>query len=88
MSTATATLPIMLTPPAVAKRYGVKPERILGWIRSGEIRAIDVSSKGSKRPRFRIDPKDLEVFELRRSVVPAKKPSRRRRQQADVTEYF
>ena len=88
MSTATATLPITLTPPAVAKRYGVKSDRVIAWIRSGELRAIDVSSKGSKRPRFRIDPKDVEAFELQRSVTPAKKVARARRKQARVTEYF
>ena len=87
MSTATA-LPPMLTPPQVARRYGVKAERVIGWIRSGELRAINLSSKGSRRPRFRIDPEDLRVFELKRSVTPAKKASRPRRKQAGVAEYF
>ncbi|NQU21955.1 MAG: helix-turn-helix domain-containing protein [Candidatus Nealsonbacteria bacterium] len=77
-----------LSPPAVAKLYGVKADTARGWIYSGELPAIDVSSRGSKRPRFRIDPDDLPAFELRRSVVPAKKATRRRRQQAGITEYF
>jgi hypothetical protein len=83
-----ATSDKMLTPPQLARRYGVKAERVIGWIRSGELRAIDLASKGSTRPRFRIDPKDIELFELRRSVQPAVKTMRRKRTPTDVTAFF
>jgi hypothetical protein len=47
------------TPPVVAKRYGIKPERVIAMIRAGVIRAIDVASPGCRRPRFRIHEADL-----------------------------
>lgn len=76
----------MLTPPMVARRLGVKPEKVVAWVRSGQLRALNVSN--GTRPRFRIDPADLAVFEQGRAVVPAAKPSRRRRQSADVIQFF
>ena len=79
----------MLTPPQVARRYGVKAERVIGWIRSGELRAINVASKASRRPRFRIDPADLTVFENGRLAATAPKITRRRRRKnSDVIPFF
>ncbi len=85
----TAPVP-MMTPPTVARRYGVKAEKVIGWIRRGELRAIDVSTQaGVGRPRFRISPADLAVFENQRAAVATPKLSRRRRQQDPaVTQYF
>ena len=42
----------MLTPPQVARRYGVSPDTVRAWIASGELRAVNVG-KG-KRPRHRV----------------------------------
>jgi hypothetical protein len=79
----------MLTPPQVARRHGVSPDKVLGWIHSGELRAINVAARRGGRPRWRIDPADLVVFEQARSAVPraAARP-KRRRQVAGVIEYF
>ncbi len=85
---ATVETPRMLTPPQVAKRLGVSAEKIVNWIRSGELLAIDVAVRGSQRPRFRVDPIDLAVFLDQRAVTTAPKASRRRRQNPAVTEYF
>ena len=78
------------TPPQLARQLGVAPETVIGWIRSGELRAIDVSSRpGVGRPRFRIDVADLAVFEQRRAVVPQVKTSRRRRRRTPgIVEFF
>ena len=77
------------TPPVVAKRYGIKPERVIAMIRAGLIRAIDISSPGSRRPRFRINEADLIAFEVSREVKPASKASsRKRRPKSDVIEFF
>ena len=70
----------MSTPPAVAKFYGVSPETVIDWIRSGQLRAIDVARHGSKRPRFRIDQAALIAFEASRTATPEQKISRRRRE--------
>jgi len=79
-----------LTPPQIAEQYHVAPETVIGWIRAGELPAIDVSSRpGVGRPRFRIDPADLAMFDARRQVVTPAKPTRRRRKRnPDVIEFF
>jgi hypothetical protein len=78
-----------MTPPQVAQKWGVSPEKILVWIRSGELRAINGATKAGGRPRYLIDPADLEMFETRRSVVAKALPPRRdRKKTADVIEYF
>jgi len=76
-----------LSPPAVARRLAVKPERVIGWIRRGELRALNVGD-GKQRPRYRVSEADLLAFEQRRAVVPPAKPSRRRRQSAEVIQFF
>ena len=77
-----------LTPTEVGRRYRIKPERVIAMIRAGLLRAIDVSSPGSRRPRFRIHEADLVAFENRREVRPLSQPNRRRRKQPDVIEFF
>ncbi|RIK73292.1 MAG: hypothetical protein DCC68_25165 [Planctomycetota bacterium] len=67
-----------LTPPEVAKRLGVSPETVIGWIRSGELKAANVG-KGKKRARYRIEPDALAEFQQRRSNAPENPPQRRRR---------
>ena len=50
-----------LTPPQVAERFGVHPDKVRGWIRRGELLALNLGDK--RRPRFRIRPEDLEIFD-------------------------
>jgi hypothetical protein len=57
-----------LTPPQVARQLQVRAETVIGFIRSGQLRAINIAKLGSRRPRYRISVKDLEDFEARRTV--------------------
>ena len=86
----TATTRSMLTPPQVAKRLAIDPAKVLAWIKSGELVGVDVSTRaGVGRPRFRVNPADLEAFLARRTAPAVPKSSRRRRRQPQgVTEYF
>jgi len=59
-----------LTPPYVAKKYGVATAKIIGWIRNGELKAVNLANRGCKRPRYSIPPEALEEFERSRQVVP------------------
>lgn len=65
-----------LTPPEVAKLWGVSPDKVIAWIRSGELRAIDASRNRGQRPRYLIDIADLEAFENARSTsdIPETNP--------------
>jgi len=81
-----------LTPPALAKRFGVKPSTVLRWIRDGELRAVDVSRQpGVGRPRFRIDEADVVAFENRRMPIHRDRRQsarRRKKRDSDVVEFF
>jgi len=78
-----------LTPPEVARRLRVNRDKVLGWIRDGELVASDVSSRpGSGRPRWRIDPRNLELFLQRRQCGGAPKSPRRRKRDPNVKEFF
>lgn len=76
------------TPPQVAEDYGVDPHRVVAWIKSGKLHAINVSD-GLQRPRYRISPEALVAFELARSAGPEPKVSRIRRHKPEgVIEFF
>jgi excisionase family DNA binding protein len=78
-----------LTPPEVARRIGVMPDKILAWIHSGELRAINAATSLSGRPRYRISPEDLEAFLAARAVMPPPPKHRRaKRRQDGVTEFY
>ena len=58
-----------LTPPAIASQWGIDVAKVLSWIRSGELPAIDASTKRGGRPRFLVDVSDLLIFEQSRASV-------------------
>ena len=67
-----------LTPPELASRWGISVDKVMTWIRSGELRAINAASAGrNHRPRFLIDLDDIADFERRREVVPPPPKARR-----------
>ena len=78
-----------LTPPELARQWRIKPEKILAWIRSGELRAINVATEQRGRPRYLIEPDEVEAFEQRRAVVERPVLNRRRGQRSNgVPHYF
>ncbi len=63
-----------ITPAEYARSLGVNPSKVIGWIKAGDLRAINVAATTGTRPKFRIKPEDLAAFEDRRaaaSVAPA-----------------
>ncbi len=74
----------------IAKRYGVTAATVLVWIRSGELRAMNVGRRaGAKKPRWRITAAALDAFETIRSAssTPAATP-RRRRHPTDTIQFY
>ena len=57
--------------PVLAKEWGVSNAKITGFIKAGELRAINVADRPGQRPRYLIDRADVETFEDSRLVVPA-----------------
>ena len=77
-----------LTPPKLAEQLGVDPSKVLAWIASGELVALNLATSTSGRPRWAITPNDLERFLTgRRSCRPIN-PQRRRRSPSKVGEFL
>ena len=73
----------------VAARLAIDDEGVLALIRTGVLPATDVRRPGARRPRWRIDPQDLELFLAARRLMPKPAATRRRKPKAGfVTEYF
>lgn len=76
----------------IMDRYQVTERTVLHWIKSGQLKVINVGrDPGKKKPRWRVTQEGLDAFELSR--VPERKPrtvgSRRRRSQAaEVVEFY
>ena len=77
-----------LTPPQVAARYGVSADKVLGWVRSGELPAFNAATRPGGRPRWLIDVDDLADFERRRAAAPAPPPRPRQKRGSEVIRFF
>jgi excisionase family DNA binding protein len=82
-------MPSTLSVRDLCERYGVTEHTVLGWIRSGELRAVNVGRKpGAKKPRWRITQEALELFEQLRTPAPPLPRTRRKKRPADVIEFY
>jgi hypothetical protein len=74
---------------AIAKRYSVNCDKVRLWIKNCELAAVNVATRPTGRPRWRIAAADLLAFEARRraAVTPAR-PARRGRRQDTIIEFF
>jgi excisionase family DNA binding protein len=73
----------------VAQRYRVSEHTVLGWIRSGDLAAVNVGRRpGARKPRWRIAAHALTTFELRRTSAPPSPRLRRCRRPADVIAFY
>jgi hypothetical protein len=57
-------------PRQIAEKFNVTEAKVIAWCRSGELAAVNVASRSSKRPRFSISPEALADFERARAVAP------------------
>jgi len=69
-----------LTPPELARLLRCRESKVLAWIRSGRLRACNLSD--GRRPRYRVRREDLDQFLAGESVVPATRPERRSRRES------
>ena len=79
-----------LSVPAIAERLGVDQHRVLNWVHSGQLSAVNIGD-GHKRPRFRIAEVDLAAFLAGRSAGPQLKINRVRRRPlsaSGIVEFF
>ena len=91
MATATRRplLAVYLSPQDIATSRGINVIKVLTWIKSGELKAVNVATCAGKLPRWRISPADLERFDAARAAVPQAPVTRRpRRKAGHVVEFF
>ena len=72
----------------IRERYCVGEHTVLGWIRRGELRAIDVSRKPGGRPNWRITQEALDAFEHVRTPTPPIPSGKRRKRPADFIKFY
>ena len=73
----------MYTVEQISTRYRVKETTVLGWIHSGELRAVNVGrAPGKQKPRWRISVEALAAFEAARTPTPTPAPGTRRAKRA------
>jgi hypothetical protein len=78
-----------LTVADVARRYRVSPDKVRGWIRSGELAAVNTAPSLCAKPRYVVTPEALERFEAGRqaaTVVP--KRMKRIKRQAGAVDFY
>jgi excisionase family DNA binding protein len=80
---------VSLTPPLLAERLGVSPDKVRGWIKSGQLAATDVSKRPGGRPRYRISEDAVRKFEQKRKAgEPPAAPQKRRKKDPGVKKFF
>lgn len=77
-----------LTVNEFAQRYHVGPDKVRGWIRRGELTAINVAASQCRKPRFVITPEATAEFELKRNAGPKPKSKPRQRRKEAAVDYF
>jgi hypothetical protein len=84
---------LWLTPPEVARERGIGVAKVLGWIRSGELEAVNLAATPHGPPRWRVSRAALAAFDAARgnrtSDVRGGGTARRsRRPRRDTVEEF
>lgn len=80
-----------LTPPEVARERGIKASKVLMWIASGELVAVNHAGQRNGRPRWRISPEALNAFDAARSCRANISPtasSRRQKPHTSTIQFF
>lgn len=79
-----------LTAAEVAERLKIDKRKIIEWITSGELRAVNVATDTSQRPQWRIPPDAVIEFEQQRAggKKTATKKRRGNRRTETLTRHF
>lgn len=73
------------TPADIARERKLRVSKVLTWIRTGELEAINLAEKRTGRPRWRISDEALAAFDAARSNR-VRLPVRARRQRRAASE--
>ena len=76
-----------LTVADVARRYRVGEDKVRGWIRRGELAAVNTADRRCARPRFVVTMESLAAFERGRAAAEPPKATRQRKRAAEIDFY-
>jgi hypothetical protein len=77
------------TPPELAVEWGCTPGKVLNWIRSGELPAVNLATRVGGRPRWVVTLEAKAQFERARANHVPPKPTRRRLENyRPIKEFF
>lgn len=65
----------------------VNPDKVRGWIKRGELRAVNVAGVRCGRPRLVVLPHHLAEFESRPAAAPPPMPPKGRKRTHAVDDY-
>jgi hypothetical protein len=77
-----------LTVADVARRYRVGEDKVRGWIRRGELSAINTADRRCFRPRFVVTVDALAAFERNRQAATPNAPKPKRKRKTNIIDYF
>lgn len=72
----------------ICERFAVGEHTALGWIRSGELKAVNVNRRGEGRPKWRITAEALAAFEQLRTPSPPTPKTARKKKRSDMIEFY
>ena len=76
-----------MTTAEVADQLRIDPDRVVAWIKAGQLVAVNIGD-GAK-PRFRVSPGSLADFlEHRRPNPPTPRPRARQRRRTNERKYY
>jgi hypothetical protein len=85
----TAVSPRGWTVTGLAQRFRVSEEKIRGWIRRGELIAINTADARCGKPRYIVTAEALAQFERgRAAAAPDKAAPRRKRRTAGMIDFY
>lgn len=80
-------MPSWRTPPQIAEELAIDVSKVLSWIHTGQLVAVNVAEKVAGRARWRIAQTEFEAFLNRRQRRP-QVVVKRRKKQAGVIEFY
>ena len=75
----------LLSPKQIAARLNISIRLARDLIRNGDLSALDVSRRGSRKPRYRVSEEDLAHFEANRTVRVVSTSTRGRKKKQNST---
>lgn len=76
-----------ITPKAYAQQLGVSENKVLAWIRTGQLKALNVASSVRNRPRWKITAEARREFEDSRTAKPSESATATLRRRTSYERY-